>query len=89
MESLLSLNIKNEETCRLVEELAHLTGESKTGAITVAIRQRLARERRALSVESRSHELSAIGQRCSSLLRDGPSATDHGDYLYGDSGLPE
>ena len=85
----MSLNIKNEETCRLVEELAHLTGESKTGAITVAITQRLERERRIRSVESRADELSAIGQHCSSLLRDGPRATDHGDYLYGESGLPE
>ena len=31
------LNIKNQETCRLGGELARLTGETKTGAITVAL----------------------------------------------------
>ena len=36
----MSLNIKNEETCRLAGELAHLTGETMTGAITVALRER-------------------------------------------------
>ena len=43
----MSLNIKNDETCRLARELAHLTGESMTGAITVALRERLERERHA------------------------------------------
>ena len=37
----MSLNIKNEETCRLADELARLTGETMTGAITVALRERL------------------------------------------------
>ena len=43
---MMSLNIKNEETCRLADELARLTGETKTGAITVALRERLEREKR-------------------------------------------
>ena len=43
----MSLNIKNEETCRLAGELARLTGETMTGAITVALRERLEREKRA------------------------------------------
>ena len=42
----MSLNIKNEETCRLAGELARLTGETMTGAITVALRERLRREKR-------------------------------------------
>ena len=42
----MSLNIKNEETCRLAGELACLTGETMTGAITVALRDRLEREKR-------------------------------------------
>ena len=39
----MSLNIKNEETCRLAGELARLTGATMTGAITVALRDRLER----------------------------------------------
>ncbi len=36
----MSLNIKNDETYRLAGELARLTGETMTGAITVALRER-------------------------------------------------
>ena len=39
----MSLNIENEETCQLARELAELTGETVTGAITVALRERLER----------------------------------------------
>ena len=85
----MSLNIKNEETCRLAKELAHLTGETMTGAITVALEERLERERRERSVEARVRELHAIGQRCARLLREGPSAVEHGDFLYDERGLPK
>lgn len=84
----MSLNIKNEETHRLARELAALTGESMTGAITVALRERLERESRSRSVESRLQELQTIRRRCASLLNDGPLAVEHGDFLYGDDGLP-
>ena len=85
----MSLNIKNKETCHLAGELARLTGETMTGAITVALEERLERARRARSVEARVRELHAIGQRCARLLRDGPSAVEHGDFLYDEHGLPQ
>ncbi len=85
----MGLNIKNEETYRLAGELARLTGETMTGAITVALRERLEREKRERSVERRVQELHAIGQRCARLLREGPSAVEHGDYLYDEHGLPK
>ena len=85
----MSLNIKNEETCRLAGELAHLTGETMTGAITVALRERLEREKRARSAEALARELHSIGQRCASLLGPGPSAIEHGDLLYDEQGLPK
>ena len=84
----MSLNIKNEETCRLAGELASLTGETMTGAITVALRERLEREKRERSVEARLRGIRAVAERCSKLLRDGPSAAEHGDLLYDDRGLP-
>jgi antitoxin VapB len=37
------LNIKDPETERLAHEVARLTGESKTGAIRTALRERRAR----------------------------------------------
>ena len=48
----MSLNVKNEETCRLAGELARLTGETMTGAITVALRDRLEREKRLRNAEA-------------------------------------
>lgn len=84
----MSLNIKNEETHRLAKELAELTGETMTGAITVAIRQRLERERRERDLDARVKEIQIIGRRCALLLTDGPSAVEHGDFLYGEDGLP-
>ena len=85
----MGLNIKNDETCRLASELARLTGETMTGAITVALRQRLEREKRERSVETRVQELRAIAERCSKLLGPGPSAVEHGDVLYDERGLPK
>ena len=84
----MSLNIKNEETCRLASELARLTGETMTDAITVALRERLEREKRARSVEARIRRLRAIRKRSRSLLKDRPSAVEHGNFLYDANGLP-
>ncbi|MDE2912912.1 MAG: type II toxin-antitoxin system VapB family antitoxin [Paracoccaceae bacterium] len=85
----MSLNIKNDETCSLARELASLTGETMTGAITVALRERLERERRKLDVASRARELRAIAERCATLMGPGPSAIEHGDLLNDDRGLPK
>ncbi len=84
----MALRIRNEETCRLARELARLTGETLTGAITVALRERLAREQRRRDLDSRVEELLAIGRRCAESLQRGPSAIEHGDLLYDDHGLP-
>ena len=84
----MGLNIKNDETRRLAGELARLTGETMTGAITVALRERLEREKRRRDVDSRIEELIAIGRRCSRLMGPGPSAAKHGDMLYDEQGLP-
>ena len=85
----MSLNIKNDETCRLAGELAGLTGETMTGAITVALRERLAREKRRRDVDARVQELHAIGQRCAHLVGERASSLEHGDLLYDERGLPK
>ena len=84
----MSLNIKNVETCRLATELARLTGETKTGAITVALRERLERERRTRDIEGRRRELRAAAEHCARLMGPGPSAVEHGDFLHDERGLP-
>ena len=85
----MSLNIKDDETCRLAGELARLTGETMTGAITAALRERLEHEKRRRGADALARELHAIGQRCASLLGAGPSAVEHGDQLYDERGLPK
>ena len=85
----MGLNIKNDETCRLAHELARLTGETMTGAITVALRERLEHERRRRGADALAQELHTIGQRCARLLGPGPSAVEHGDMLFDERGLPK
>ena len=85
----MSLDIENEETCRLARELAGLTGETLTGAMTIALRERLEREKRRRDKDLRAEELLAIGERCAGLLGPGPSAVEHGDFLYDERGLPK
>ena len=69
--------------------MARLTGETMTGAITVALRERLEREKRERSLEARVQELRAIAERCAKLLGPGPSSVEHGDVLYDERGLPK
>lgn len=85
----MSLNIKNANTCRLAGELSRLTGETMTGAITVALRERLERERRRRNVEVRVRKLLDIGERCAKRLEPGPPAIEHGQLLYDERGLPK
>ena len=85
----MSLNIKNDETCRLAGDLAHLTGETKTRAITVALRERLERERRRRGIEARARALRDIAERCAKLMGPEPSAVEHGELLYDEQGLPK
>jgi len=63
----MALNIRNPETEGLAEALARLTGETKTQAVTVALRDRLERERRRRSGRSRYRELDEIARHCASL----------------------
>jgi antitoxin VapB len=83
----MGLNIKNEETHRLAEELARLTGESMTAAVTQAVRERLARVRRDRGI-GLSERLLAIGRDCAERLKEPYRSVDHGDLLYDERGLP-
>ncbi len=85
----MSLNIKREETCQLAAELAAVTGENRTEAITIALRERLERVRRERTVDARIQETEAIARRCAELMGPGPGSRDHGDWLYDERGLPK
>ena len=83
----MSLNIKNKETHRLIAELAELTGESLTAAVTIAVRERLERVRQENGV-GLSTRLLAIGQDCAARLKEPYRSADHGELLYDERGLP-
>jgi antitoxin VapB len=83
----MGLNIKNEETHRLVKELAKLTGESMTTAVTEAVRERLDRVRRGKGT-SLAERLVAIGKDCAAHLKEPFRSVDHGEFLYDERGLP-
>ena len=63
----MALNIRNPEAERLAAELARQTGETKTEAVTKALRDRLARVRRERSRRRLADELEAIAEHCASL----------------------
>lgn len=83
----MGMNIKNEETQRLVRELAALTGENQTAAITEAVRQRLERLRGGKA--GLAERLLAIGRECAAHLKEPYRSIDHADLLYDDKGMPK
>ncbi len=83
----MSLNIKNDEAHRLSTELAKLTGENMTKAVTTALRERLVREKRRRRRDNIANRLMEIGRHCADLpvLDDRePEAT----LGYDEHGLP-
>lgn len=57
------LNIKNADVERLVEEVARLTGESKTEAIRQALLERRGRLRQRVTVHARRTRLESFLER--------------------------
>ncbi len=82
----MSLNIKSAEADRLVRALSELMGESKTQAVIEALRERLERTKRDRDRERLVADLIAIGKRCAAHGRQ--DATEHGEMLYDERGLP-
>ena len=83
----MGLNIKNEETHKLANQLAKLTGENMTEAITKAVRERLDRVR-SKSGTGLADRLVKIGKDCAAHVREPFRSTAHGDLLYDEKGLP-
>jgi antitoxin VapB len=84
----MSLNIKNQEAYRLASELAELTGETLTKAVTEALRERLERLKKHRQ-KATAEELLEIGRRCAARFTKPVSSLDHGDWLYDEHGLPK
>ena len=83
----MALNIRNPETERLADEVARRTGETKTEAVTQALRERLARLRRDRSKRRLADELEEIAEHCASLpVLD--ARTPEESLEYDDRGMP-
>ena len=85
----MALNIKDEETDRLVRELAALKKVSLVVAVSDAVRDNLAREK-ARRRESRMDWLNRITAETAAIINDGRSSKELMDELYDDeTGLPK
>lgn len=84
----MALNIKSQETYRLVQELAELTGQSMTAAVTDAVREKLARARREKG-QGLAARLMEIGADAAPRFKEPYKSIDHGDLLYDENGLPK
>jgi antitoxin VapB len=87
---MMGLNIKNAETERLIKELAELTGQSQTSAVTEAVRKEIKivrdsrRQKGALAAE-----LMRIGQEAAALMTEQERNWDYDAFLYDDNGMPK
>lgn len=83
----MGMNIKNPEAHQLARELAALTGESVTGAVTESLRERLERFR-AEQRQGTASALLMVGQDTAKRLSPGFRKAAVDDLLYDDEGLP-
>lgn len=83
----MGMNIKNPETHQLAREVAALTGESVTGAVTQSLRERLERLR-ADQREGTAAALLMLGRDTASRMSPDLRQADTDDLLYGPDGLP-
>ena len=83
----MALSLKDPEADRLAREIADRTGETLTGAIVVALRERLARLRAKPRRRPLRDDLREIARRVSTLPRLDDRSDD--EILgYDESGLP-
>ena len=83
----MALSLKDPEADRLAREVAARTGETLTGAVIVALRERLTRLKGKRRRRTLRDELREIARRCTALptLEDRPADEIVG---YDEHGLP-
>jgi antitoxin VapB len=81
-----SLNVKDPEAYKLAQAIAQETGDTMTGAVRIALREKLERLRRQHAKAS-VDELRAIAKRAAAHVKR--PCVDHADLLYDDCGLPK
>lgn len=84
----MSLNIKNEEAHALAREIAQLTGESLTTAVTESLRERRERLRKR-SRKGMAARLLAIGKENAASLPEPWRSLNPDDLLFDEKGMPK
>lgn len=79
----MGLNIKNEETHRLASQLAELTGETMTSAVTKAIQERIERLQR-------NRNTAQLLAQAQALIWESGGRQEYVDHasFYDEGGLP-
>ena len=80
----MGMNIKNEEAHRLAAQVASIYDETLTEAVTVALRERLARA----TVEDRLEKLRILAHEVSTRMPKGMTRELVDSMLYNELGLP-
>lgn len=80
----MGMNIKNEEAHRLATQVASIYDETLTEAVTVALRERLARA----TAEDRLEKLRAMALEISTRMPKGITRDSVDSMLYNEVGLP-
>lgn len=80
----MGMNIKNEEAHRLAAQVASIYDETLTEAVTVALRERLARA----TSEDRLEKLRAMAREISRRMPKGMTRDSVDSLLYNEIGLP-
>ena len=84
----MSLNIKDEETHRLVRRLSELTGQNQTAAVREAVQRRIDELSRETAAQRRYELLDEISRRARAAADPEWLATDWDAELYDENGLP-
>ncbi|HZR64901.1 MAG TPA: type II toxin-antitoxin system VapB family antitoxin [Terriglobales bacterium] len=79
------MNIKNEKAHRLAQELADLTGQSMTEAVTEAIQEKLNRVKN----KGMAERIMKIARECAPLWKEPFRSADIDELLYDENGLPK
>jgi antitoxin VapB len=81
-----SLNVKDPEAHRLAQAIAKSTGDTLTGAVTEALRERYERIQKR-DPENLASDLRAIAKRAAAHVKH--PYLDHAELLYDEHGLPK
>jgi len=80
----MGMNIKNDEAHRLAAQVASIYEETLTEAVTVALRERLARAQ----ADDRLERLRTLAHEISTRMPKGMTRESVDSMLYNESGLP-